>query len=265
MMLFERKPKRSREAVAAAIAVGAGLAVAGGLLAWRIYRRRQAAGAGPLEEMLGRSEEDVVERLRADERLAGQPIEVAALATGIIELSGAVETRRDADLAVALARRAAGIRTVLNRLDILDEMDRVEGARHQDAGPGTAKGETHWLGVGVGMGRRRQGRQTDPARRDDRADMVTGELGVDRAVENTSEPLDKVPNATEHSATASQSGPDDYGTIRDTSHRRLGNAQPSPQDLDTPSHENVPPGTELTLEQTGLEHELEQRHLEGQS
>lgn len=264
MVLFERKPKRSREAVAAAIAVGAGLAVAGGLLAWRFYRRRGEAG-GALETALAQSEEEVVDRLRADERLAGQPIEVAALASGIIELSGAVETERDADLAVTLARRAAGIRTVLNRLDILEEMDRVEGARHREVGPGTVRNESRWLGVGVGMGRRRQSRQTDPARRDDRADMVAGELGVNRAVENASEPLDKIPNATEGHATASQSAPDDHGTVRDTPHHRTGNAQPSPQDLQTPTGENVPPGTKVTLEESGPEGELQHRQGEGES
>ena len=265
MKPYERRRSRSPETIAAAIAVGAGLVVVGGLLAWRLYRRAGRGRVGEeLEERLVQSEEDVVERLRADKRLAGQPIEVAALATGIIELSGAVETRRDSELAVALARRAADVRTVLNRLDVLDEMDRVEQARRQDMGPGSARGETHWLGVGVGMGRRRQSRQTDPGRRDDRMDIVMGELGVDRAVENTSEPLDKIPNATEGSATASQSGPDDYGTIRDTSHRRLGNAQPMPQNPDTgtPTHENVPPGTEATLERSGVEGELEQRHPE---
>ena len=233
MKPFERRQRRSPETIAAAIAVGAGLAVVGGLLAWRLWRR---AGRGrvsdELEERLVQSEEDVVERLRADERLAGQPIEVAALASGIIELSGAVETRRDSELAVALARRAADVRTVLNRLDVLEEMDRAEQARRQDMGPGSARGETRWLGMGVGMGRRRQSRQTDPGRRDDRMDIVMGELGVDRAVENTSEPLDKIPNATEDRATASQSGPDDHGTIRDTSQRRLGNAQPMPQKIE---------------------------------
>ncbi len=265
MKPFERRRKRTPEAIAAAIAFGAGLAVVGGLVAWWVYRRGARGHVGEeLEQRLVRAEEDVVERLQADERLSGQPIEVAALATGIIELSGAVETRRDAELAVSLARRAGDVRTVLNRLDVLEEMDRVEQARQEEMGPGTARGETRWLGVGVGMGRRRQGRQTDPGRRDDRADIVTGELGVDRAVEQTSEPLDKIPNATEHSASASQSAPDDYGTISDTSHRRTGNAQPSLQDTGSATHENVPPGTEVTLERSGLEGELEHRHQQEQ-
>ena len=156
------------------------------------------------------------------------------------------------------------MRTVLNRLDVLEEVERVESARRQPDGPGTPRADSHWLGLGVGMGRRRQGRATDPARRDDRADIVTSELGVHRAVENTSEPLDNIPNAVEGHATAAHSGPDDHGTISDTSHRRPGNAQSFPRqyDTETPNQENVKPGEDLGIEQAGLEGELKNRGLE---
>ncbi|HEX9106411.1 MAG TPA: hypothetical protein VF832_04275, partial [Longimicrobiales bacterium] len=106
-------------------------------------------------------------------------------------------------------------------------------------------------------------RVTDPDRRDDKQSIVARELGVNRAVEQTSELLDKIPNAVEGHASASQSGPDDRGRMGETSHRRTGNANPFPQDLDTatPTHENVPPGTALDLEQSGLEGELNERKL----
>ncbi len=260
MRFLERESRweRNRERATVAIAVGAGVALVGGVVAWRLLRARRGA-EGQTEAVLTRLEEDVVDLLRADERISGQPIEVAALTDGIVELSGAVETQEDSDRAVAIARRAQRVRTVLNRLDVLEEIDRAENARHLPEGPGTPRADTRWLGLGVGMGRRRQGRETDPDRRDDRVDIVSSELGVDRVVENPSEPLDKIPNAVEGHATAAHSGPDDHGTVSDVSHRRLGNAQPFPQDYRTPTQQNVPPGTELDIEQAGLEGELRSR------
>lgn len=261
MMFLQREKHRTKETVA--VAVGAGVALAAGVLAWQWYRSGRRGGQSQLEGALGRLEEDVVELLRGDERIAGQAIEVAALANGIVELSGSVETQDDSDRAVAVAQRASGVRTVLNRLDVAEEVERLDEGRRRPDGPGTAKADTRWLGVGVGMGRRRQGRQTDPDRRDDKADIVSHDLGVSRMVEQTSEILDKIPNATDNSATAARSGPDDRGTIAETSHRRTGNANPFPQDLDTetPTHENVPPGTELKIEEPGLEGELNERGL----
>jgi len=260
MNLFEGKRNHTRETVA--LAWGAGVAIAA-VLAWQ-WRRRAGRGRDRrLEALLARLEEDVVERLRGDERISGQPIEVAGLAQGIVELSGTVETESDAERAVALAQRSPGVRTVLNRLDVLGDAERAQRARRQPSGPGTVRADTRWLGIGVGMGRRRQSRATDPGRRDDRQSIVTHELGVHRMVEQTSEILDKIPNAVEGQASATSSAPDDRGTIGETSHRRTGNANPFPQQLDTatPTHENIPPGTELDLEKAGLEGELTERRL----
>ncbi len=265
MKLMPGKQDHSREALA--MAVGAGVALAAGVLVWQWYRGGRRGADRQLEGALVRLEEDVVDLLREDQRISGQPIEVAALARGIVELSGLVETEEDSDRAMAVAQRAPGVRTVLNRLDVLEESERAEDARRRPDGPGTPRADTRWTGLGVGMGRRRQSRTTDPARRDDRSDLVQEALGVDRAVEQTSEILDKIPTATESGATASQSAPDDRGTIGETSHRGTGNANPFPHEMNpaVPPHENVPPGTELDLERAGLEGELERRHEEDRS
>ncbi len=265
MKLLQRKQDRSRDTVA--VAVGAGVALAAGVLVWQWYRGGRRGTDRQQEGALARLEEDVVELLRNDERIAGQPIEVAALARGIVELSGVVETEEDSERAMAVAQRAPGVRTVLNRLDVLEESERAEDARRRPGGPGTPKADTHWTGMGVGMGRRRQSRETDPSRRDDHADLVQEALGVDRAVEQTSEILGKIPTATEGGATASQSAPDDRGRIGETSQRGAGNANPFPGETNAaaPPHENVPPGTELDLEQAGLEGELERRRGEDRS
>jgi len=259
MKFFEAKKDHTRETIA--LAVGAGVAIAAAVLVWQWRRGGRRGRDRQLEGLLARLEEDVVERLRGEDRIAGQPIEVAALARGIVELSGTVETAWQADRAVALAQRSPGVRTVLNRLEVLEEAERARQARRQPSGPGTARADTGWLGIGVGMGRRRQSRTTDPGRRDDRQSMVTNQLGVHRMVEQTSEILDKIPNAVEGQASASGSAPDDRGTIGDTSHRRTGNANPFPQHPDgvAPAHQNVPPGTELDVEKAGLEGELNQR------
>ena len=264
MKLLRKEPEHSREALA--VAVGAGVALAAGVLVWQWYRGGQRAADRQLEGVLAHLEEDVVALLRGEERISGQPIEVAALAQGIVELSGAVESQEDSDRAMAVAQRAPGVRTVLNRLDVLEEDERAADARRRPEGPGTARADTRWTGMGVGMGRRRQSRATDPARRDDRVDLVEEALAVDRAVEQTSEILDEIPTGRE-GGTSSHSAPDDRGTIGETSHRRTGNANPFPQDLDieAATHENVPPGTELDLERAGLEGELERRNLEGRS
>jgi len=216
MRLWRQEPERSRQALAAA--VGAGIALAAGVLVWQWYRRERGATDRELEGALSRLEEDVVELLRGDERTSTQPIEVAALAPGIVELSGGVETQDDSDRAMAVAQRASGVRTVLNRLDVLEESERAEDARRRPDGPGTPKADTHWTGMGVGMGHHRQSRPKDPGRRDDRSEMVQDALGVDRAVEQTSEILDGIPTAPEGGAPASHSAPDDRGPIGETSH-----------------------------------------------
>ncbi len=265
MKLLHREQEHSKQTVA--VAVGAGVALAAGVLAWQWYRGGRRGIERELEGALAGLEEDVVELLRGDERISGQPIEVAALARGIVELSGRVETQEDSDRAMAVAQRATGVRTVLNRLDVVEDSERAAQARRRPEGPGTPRADTRWTGLGVGMGRRRQSRETDPARRDDRVDLVQEALGVDRAVEQTSEILDKIPTATEGGASASHSAPDDRGRIGETSHRGTGNANPFPHEMNAgvPPHENVPPGTQLDLEKAGLEGELERRNLEDKS
>jgi hypothetical protein len=208
--MMARREMPGRRVQLAALAAGA--AVGAGLVWWQWSRRR---AAHRVEGRLVQLEQAAVERLLADERIAGQPIEVAALAPGILELSGAVETAQDASRAVALAQGTPGVRTVLNRLEVLEELERAEAALAQPDGPGSARGETRWLGIGVGTGRRRQARDTDPDRRDDRLDIVERELGVDRVAENPSEPLDRTPAEAGPDAAPEPAEPDDRDRVQD--------------------------------------------------
>jgi hypothetical protein len=160
-------------------------AVVGGVSAAGLYllqrALRVAAPPAPDEQRLALLEERVVAALDAAAELADSPIDVAALADGIVELSGSVPAEADAELAVELAQAVAGVSTVLNRLAVESLESQLAENRERYAAGDPSLREPHWYGIGVGMGRRRQSPATDPARRDDRASMVERELEVDRA------------------------------------------------------------------------------------
>ncbi len=102
-------------------------------------------------------EDAVLDAFLADGVLSERGIDVGAISQGIVELSGSVWTEEEADLAVSMARSVAGVDTVVNRLDV-EESPSMRGA---------VDGGGAWEGRKVGMGRRRQGVETDPARNDD--------------------------------------------------------------------------------------------------
>jgi len=236
------------------VMIGAVIGFATGVALSR--RMLRAAPAG--YEALRRLEERVAGALSDDPILRTRSIEVGALAAGIVELTGPVRDEWEADRAVSIAQRVPGVRTVLNRLDHEIVEDHVANTLDRYAAGDPSLQGTRWYGIGVGMGQRRQGRETDPDRRSDRVPIVTRALGTDRAVEETSERLDKIPTAVEgHSSMPA--GPTDRGTVEDASHRRLGNELVEPlQDLNPESRVQVEvkKGTQVTLERSGLESNL---------
>jgi hypothetical protein len=126
-----------------------------------------------LDPELANLEEAVVNALVADEQTSRCGIDVGALAPGVIELSGQVSTPGEATRVVEVTQSVAGVRTVVNRVEVgLVQARARERQQRYNAGDPALR-EQHWYGVGVGMGRRRQADETDPARRDDRVDMVT--------------------------------------------------------------------------------------------
>jgi hypothetical protein len=126
--------------------------------------RLQRGGAEQGE--LTRLEDAVLEAFLADAVLGDRAIDVGAISQGIVELSGTVWTEDEADLAVRLARRVAGVETVVNRMEVEDNRPRRRPARdYDDAAEVTRMAE--WSGRNSGMGRRRQGAQTEPDRADD--------------------------------------------------------------------------------------------------
>jgi hypothetical protein len=121
----------------------------------------------PPREMdaLAAQEEAVLEAFLGDDALRECGIDVGAISHGIVELSGSVWTRDQAHRAVAVARGVHGVATVVNRMEIEDERGRLHPRDDSDEGMEMSGAE--WTGNQVGMGGRRQGRDTDPDRTDD--------------------------------------------------------------------------------------------------
>lgn len=170
--------------LAAGVAVGLTTAI---VLGVRGGRRRQRDGRSDLWPL----EDGVIDALRRDQVLRARGIDVAGIAPGIVELTGSVNNEEEAHHAVEVAQSVTGVRTVVNRLDLTEvEQRRRRGQR------GVRAQETdgaRWYGMGVGMGRRRQSPTTDPAQRDDHADMVQQALQPDpeEAIADATEARDR--------------------------------------------------------------------------
>jgi hypothetical protein len=117
-------------------------------------------------EALTRLEDAVLEAFVGDSVFSQRAIDVGAISHGLLELSGSVRTRDEANRAVHVARSVPGVRTVLNRLDV--ENEDASRPAYVDEGEDEAEAPgAEWTGLRSGMGRRRQGIETDPARPDD--------------------------------------------------------------------------------------------------
>jgi hypothetical protein len=63
--------------------------------------------------------------LLADPSLRRYDLQVRAIAPGILDLSGTVASSEQAERALACVRKAPGVRTVLNRLDVAAELEEL--------------------------------------------------------------------------------------------------------------------------------------------
>ena len=113
-------------------------------------------------------EDAVLDAFLGDGVLSERGVDIGAISPGIVELSGSVWTEDEAHRAVELARRIPGVDTVVNRLDIEGEARRLERTRRrlEEEGSGIDSLQHGFARTG-GMGARRQGRETDPDRKDD--------------------------------------------------------------------------------------------------
>jgi len=206
---------------------------------------------------LSRLEDAVLDAFLRDELLSERPIDVGAISRGIVELSGTVHTDEEADRAVALARRVEGVETVVNRMDVEDdELRRLRSDETESGGRGMS-GE--WTGHQVGMGARRQGRETDPGRTDDSVHQREQALEQADRAQYEDEDL-----AHSHPVMSSRPGHGDPRERVDYREDELDDQDPygkhavsvpeQPQAMNAQARvgEGLKPGTELLLEQADV-------------
>ncbi len=160
-------------------AAGVGLAVGGA--AYLVWKMRGRIWPQDAEYPGAELEDAVVDALRNDTHAGSSAIDVSAVAPGVIELSGTAADWMAARRAVEVAQGVAGVNTVVNRLDIEALENQLARTRQRFANGDPALTETHWYGVGVGAGRRRQGIDTPPDLRNDSVKLRT--KAIDAAID----------------------------------------------------------------------------------
>jgi hypothetical protein len=171
--MFRREPDRLTPWALALGAAASASALSYGVL--RLLRRQRRR---PPASSLDSLEEAAVDVLRRDAQTGACAIDVAALAPGIIELTGVAPTQEIGQRAVRLMHGVQGVRTVLNRLETGSLESRLAENRSSRTGAEPHTRERHWYGMRVGMGRRRQSLGTEPARNDDTVPRRMRELEV---------------------------------------------------------------------------------------
>ncbi|HUQ45697.1 MAG TPA: BON domain-containing protein [Gemmatimonadaceae bacterium] len=136
-------------------------------------------------------EERVLEAFRNDPILSERAIDIGGIGEETIELAGWVTTEDEAEHAVVLARGVPGVGTVLNRIVVGEEEERIEDHTRRFAQGDDALTEAHWDGHTVGTGRRRQGTSDEPDRHvDPRVELkerwTSADVELEQAADDTS-------------------------------------------------------------------------------
>ena len=155
------------------LGVGAGVAVAAAIFS--VLQRSKQGQLGLRRDIRG-LEKRVLQALLDQPSTRSQAIEVEVVGAGVVELSGYVDTEQLAHEVVALVDAVPGVHAVFNRMDVRT----VESRLQENRGKREDRGGTRWYGGQVGIGRRRQSASTDPARRDDHADLQLKALQPNR-------------------------------------------------------------------------------------
>jgi hypothetical protein len=112
-------------------------------------------------------EERVLEAFRNDPILAERAIDIGGIGEETIELAGWVTSDEEAEHAVIIARGVPGVGTVVNRIAIGEDEERIEDHARRFAEGDDALTGARWEGRTVGTGRRRQGTSDEPDRHAD--------------------------------------------------------------------------------------------------
>jgi hypothetical protein len=177
--MFGRRQARPEPwALAAGAAAGAGALALAIFQGVRMVRRSRNTVDSGLPAELDALEDAAVELLRRDAETGVCAIDVAAVAPGIVELSGVVPTHAVGQRAARLLHSLAGVRTVISRVEVGTTERRLAEARARNASGDPQFRERQWYGVRVGTGRRRQSLDTDPPRDDDSLQRRSRELEI---------------------------------------------------------------------------------------
>jgi len=112
-------------------------------------------------------EERVLEAFRNDPILAERAVDIGGIGEATIELAGWVNSDEEAEHAVTIARGVPGVDTVVNRIAVGEEEERLEEHARRFAEGDESYTEARWEGRTVGTGRRRQGTSDEPDRHSD--------------------------------------------------------------------------------------------------
>ena len=165
---------RKKRAETATWVLVAGVVVTGAVAAYAISRLWRSQPVTTRRERRA-LEKRIVQALLVDPNTQSLSIDVAGVGSGVVELSGNVETDQDARRVVDRVNTVPGVHAVVNRLEIRTLETKLSRNRQKQSGDGT-----RWYGGSVGIGKRRQSYMTDPPRRDDHADLLSRALQPNR-------------------------------------------------------------------------------------
>ena len=138
-------------------------------------------------------EDNVLEAFRNDPILSERAIDIGGIGEATIELAGWVKSDEEAEHAVTIARGVPGVTTVLNRIAVGDEEDRVADNARLFEGGDNAHTEAHWEGNVVGTGRRRQGTSGDLDRHaDPRVDLAEKWTSADAELRDAADDIEGI-------------------------------------------------------------------------
>jgi len=139
-------------------------------------------------------EDRVLEAFRNDPILAERAIDIGSISDGVIELAGWVSDEDESRHAVTIARGVPGVDTVVNRIALRDEEDRLDETARRFRDGDASLTEARWEGSGVGTGRRRQGTSAEPDRH------ATPKVDLEDRWQNTDSALRDAAEDTDNSA-----------------------------------------------------------------
>ena len=160
-------------------------------------------------------EERVLEAFRNDPILSERAIDIGAVESGIIELTGWVNSDDESHQAVVIARGVPGVDTVVNRLAIRSDEDLFDDAAHKYEDGDPPFTERHWEGQQVGTGRRRQGNSTEIDRHADPRNVLEDRsLKEDKAFMSAAEDIpDAAARRTTKAKKTARSGRNDGSSV----------------------------------------------------